>query len=274
MRKIFLIFAFYCLMPCVSHAASVIATINGAPITDTDIMARVKLMNAQGQNYTDNRVRALNNLIDDSVKLKYAENFKIEPTDAEINNEIKRMNLTGLSATEREMAKSAIRADMAWQIVIARTIMPTVSVSPEELAAETADIERAKGLPLEITFIRLLDIPESVAKNLSTPKDCDDAMNIAKNLGGQPQKLTVPQYDLTDDIRARMSGLGTLQWSPRVDDSVLLICGKKKMKDYEKLDEILKRNAMWKKSMFHGDQQLKQLRRKAIVVIMDDKYKI
>lgn len=268
-----MLFAF-CLIPCALNAASVIATINGTPITDADIVARVKLMTAQGHNYTDNRKRALNNIIDDSVKIKYAENFKITPTDDEVNKQLKQMNMTSLSGTEREMAKSAIKADIAWQIVIARTIMPTIAVNKEEIASETAELERAKGLPLEITFIRLLNIPESVAKSLTVPKDCDDAMHIAENLGGAPQKLTAPQYELSDDIRERMAGLDLLKWSSRQDDSVILICNKKRMKDYAQLDNILERNAVWKKAMFQGDQQLKQLRRKAVVVIMDDKYKI
>lgn len=273
MRKIFLLFIL-CLAPYTLNAASVIATINGTPITDADIVARVKLMNAQGHNYTDNRKRALNNLIDDSVKLRYAENFKIAPTDIEVNKQLKQMNLSGLSATEREMAKSAIRADMAWQIIVARTIIPTISVSKDEIANETTEIERAKGLPLEVTFVRLLDIPESVVKSLTTPKDCEDAIRIAENLGGAPQKITAPQYELSEDIRARMSGLGLLKWSTRQDNSIILICNKKKMKDYAQLDEILERNAVWKKAMFQGDQQLKQLRRKAVVVIMDSRYKI
>jgi hypothetical protein len=273
MRKIFL-FLILSLIPYTLNAASVIATINGKPITDADIVARVKLMTAQGHNYTDNRRRALNNIIDDSVKLKYADNFKIVPTDIDVNKQLQQMNLTNLSGTDKEMAKSAVKADIAWQIVIARTIMPTISVSKEETASETAELERAKGLPLEITFIRLINIPESVAKSLTAPKDCDDAMHIAENMGGAPQKLTAPQYELSEDIRARMAGLEPLKWSKRQDDSVILICNKKKMKDYAQLDDILERNAVWKKAMFQGDQQLKQLRRKAVVVIMDDKYKI
>ena len=64
-----------------ARSATVVATVNGAPITDADVTARTKLMVAQGQNFTDNRKRALNNIIDDNVKLKYAENFKVVPSD-------------------------------------------------------------------------------------------------------------------------------------------------------------------------------------------------
>ena len=266
---------------CCRHAdaASVVASVNGAPITDADVTARVKLMAAQGQNSTDNRKRALSNIIDDSVKLKYAENFKVAPSDDDVKKEIKSMSERGLnwstlSATDMEMARSAIRANIAWQIIIARTIVPTISVSTEEIAGEVAELERAQGLPVEITFIRLLNIPESAAKNLLAPKDCDDAVKIAENLGGAPQKLTAPHYELSKDIRERMAGLPELKWSKRVDNSIVLICKKKKMKEYAKLDEMIEQNAIWKKAMFQGDQQLKQLRRKAVIVITDDRYKL
>ena len=40
------------------------------------------------------------------------------------------------------------------------------------------------------------------------------------------------------------------------------------------LDEMIEQNAMFKQAMFIADQQLKQLRRKAVVVINDDRYKL
>ncbi|MDR0967450.1 MAG: SurA N-terminal domain-containing protein [Rickettsiales bacterium] len=271
----FLLFVLsFSLFTNLSFAASVVATINGTPITDADITARVRLMNAQGNNYTDNRKRALNNMIDDSVKLAYAENFKISPEQSAIDAEFKRMNLSDMGGVARDVARNAIRAEMAWQMVIARTIMPTITVTDEEIATEIANMEREQGLPLEITFLRLINIPQNVADNLTKPKNCDDAIKIAESFGGAPQKITAPQYELSADIRTRMAGIETLTWSPVVDDSVILICKKNKMKEYKKLDDLIEQNAKWNKAMFAGDQQLKQLRRRAVVVILDDKYKL
>ena len=58
-----------------AFGASVVATVNGTPITDTDITARTNLMARQGQTSSDNRRVALQNIIDDNVKLEYAKNF-------------------------------------------------------------------------------------------------------------------------------------------------------------------------------------------------------
>ena len=273
MKKILmLIVCCFCALP--AFGATVVATVNGTPVTDTDITARTKLMSRQGNVSTDNRRQALQNIIDDSVKLNYAANFGIKPTDADAAYELKRMNLTGLTESERAMAVSAIKASMAWQVVVARTILPTIDVTRDDVNAMKNDLARDQGLPIEMTIIRLTDIPADVASKLTKPKNCDEAMEMAENMGGIPQKFVAKQYELSPEIRNRVIGLPTLTWSSRVDDSVLLVCNTKKTSEYGKLDDVIKQNAMYKQAMFVADQQLKQLRRKAVVVINDDRYKL
>lgn len=258
----------------VANAATVVATVGGKPITDTDITARTKLMARQGKTSTDNRRQALQNIIDDYVKLNYAANFNVSPSDKDAESELKRMKLGDLSASERAMALSATRANMAWQVIVARTIMPTINISDEDISNEKILLEREHGLPIEMTLVRLIDIPESVAQKLTKPKSCDDAIEMAEKLGGVPQKFSAVEYELATDIRNRVAGLPLLTWSKHMDDSVLLVCKTKKTKEYGKLDEIIKQNATYKQAMFIADQQLKQLRRKAVVVINDDRYKL
>jgi len=273
--KKFVLFIMLAFVGFYAHAATVIATVDGKPVTDTDITARTKLMARQGNTSTDNRRQALQNIIDDSVKLNYAAKFNAVPSDKDVDSELKRMDLGDLSASEREMARSAVRANIAWQVIVARTIMPTVDVSDEDIKNEKTTLEREHGLPIEMTMVRLFSVPDDVIKKLSAPKSCDDAMNIATRLGGAPQKFTAVQYELASDIRERIAGLKKLTWSkPTADGSVFLICDTKKTKEYGKLDNIIKQNAIYKQSMFIADQQLKQLRRRAVVIINDDRYKI
>ena len=257
-----------------AFGASVVASVNGTPITDADITARTKLMARQGNTSTDNRRVALQNIIDDSVKINYASNFGIKPNDNDVVDELKRIGMADLSGLEREMALSAIRANIAWQIVVARTIVPTVDVTKEDVENMKNDLAREQGLPIEMTIVRLIDIPNDVAEKLSKPKNCDDAVKMAEDLGGVPQKFTAVQYELSEDIRNRVVGLPKLTWSSRVDGSMLLVCDSKKTKEYGKLDDMIKQNATYKQALFIADQQLKQLRRKAVVVINDDKYKL
>lgn len=265
-------FTLFCTAP--AFGASLVATINGTPITDTDVTARTKLMARQGQTSTDNRRVALQNIIDDNLKLAYAANFNAVPDDKIVNDELKKMNLGDISASEKEMARNALRADIAWQIVVARTVLPTVDISKEDINAERINLAREQGLPIEMTIVRLTDIPAEVASKLTKPKSCDDAIRIAENLGGVPQKFTALQYELSTDIRERVAALPILTWSERKDESVLLVCNTKKTEEYKNLDEIIKQNTTYKQAMFLADQQLKQLRRKAVIVINDDRYKL
>lgn len=253
---------------------TVVASINGSPITDTDITARTKLMARQGKTSVDNRRIALQNIIDDNIKLSYAKNFNALPDDKTVDAELKKLNMDDMTQLEREMAKNALRAEIAWQIIIGRTVLPTVSVSAEDIANERADLAKQHGLPLETTLVRLVDIPKEVASQLTKPRSCDDAMKIARNLGGNPQKFTAIQYELSSDIRERIANLPLLSWSTHQDDTVLLVCETKKTDEYKNLDEIIKQNATFKHAMFLADQQLKQLRRKAVIIINDDRYKL
>lgn len=257
-----------------AFAASLVATVNGTPITDTDITARTKLMARQGKTSTDNRRVALQNIIDDNLKLAYAANFNVVPDDKIINEELKKMKLDDINASEKEMAKNALRAEIAWQIIVARTVLPTVDISDDDIHTERINIAREQGLPIEMTIVRLTDIPEDIANKLSKPKSCDDAVKIAESFGGAPQKFTALQYELSADIRERVADLPLMTWSKRQDNSVLLICDTKKTSEYKNLDEIIKQNTTYKQAMFLADQQLKQLRRKAVIVINDDRYKL
>ncbi len=274
MHKLWAMFMMSGLVCAPAFGASVVATISGVPITDTDITARTKLMARQGKTPADNRRVALQSIIDDHIKLEYAKNFNAVPDDKTVDGELKKMNLGDMSASEREMARSAIRADIAWQIVVARTVLPTVDVSAEDIKNEKNNIAREQGLPIEMTIVRLVDIPEDVAKKLTPPKSCDDAIKMAEDLGGAPQTFTALQYELSADIRNRVATLPNLVWSPRADDSVLLVCKSQKTAEYGKLDELIKQNTEFKQAMFIADQQLKQLRRKAVIVINDDRYKL
>lgn len=272
MKKLLAILS--CMLMLPAYGATVVANVNGKPITDTDVTARTTLMAKQGKTATDNRRQALQGIIDDSVKLAYASNFGAVPDDKDVETELKKMNLGELTQSEKAMALSALKSDIAWQMVVARTIVPTIDVTKDDILAEKKTLAIQHGLPVEMTLVRLTDIPEDIAKKLTKPKSCDAAVKMAEDLGGVPQKFTAMQYELAEDIRERVAGLEKLTWSERVDGTMLLVCNEKKTKEYGKLDDIIKQNAIFKAAMFRADQQLKQLRRKAVIVINDSRYKL
>ncbi len=274
MKKISIFFLALILNMSIANSATVVATVNGNPITDTDITARTELMTKQGNVSATNRRSAFQNIVDDYVKLDYANNFGVKPTDKDADKELKKMNLGDMTETMRVMARLAIRSDMAWGAVMSRMVVPTIEVSEEDIQSERNDLIRERGLPIEMTIVRLINIPENVAKKLTKPKDCGNAIKMAEDLGGAPQKFTAIQYELSDEIRNRIATLPLLTWSDIQDNSVILICSERKTDEYKNLDDIIKQNAIFRKASFVADQQLKQLRRKAVIIINDDRYKL
>lgn len=274
MKNFYIGFTFVLLFCGFANGASVVATVNGNPVTDTDITARTELMARQGKTSAINRRQAFQNIIDDYIKLNYASNFGVKITDDNADKELKRLNLGVMNETMKSVARVAIRSDIAWQVVMAKTIIPTIEVSDSDITAEKTDLIRERGLPVEITLIRLLDIPDDIVKKLGKPKSCDDAIKQAEKFGGMPQTITAMQYELSDDIRHRIAKLPLLTWSQKEDNSVLLVCKETKSDEYKNIDKIIKQNAIFKKASAIADQNLKQLRRKAVIIINDDRYKL
>ena len=274
MKKIICIFTLLFASIQSAHSTTVIGTINGKPITDSDITARTELMARQGKTSTTNRKQAFQNIIDDYIKLDYAANYGVKPTDKDADKELKNMNIGELTETMRSMARLAVRADIAWNVIMAKTIVPDIEISQSDINEEKNTIAREHGLPIEVTLLRLIDIPMDISKKLTPPKNCEAAEKMVEDLGGYPQKITAQQYELSMDVRERIAGLPLLTWSKNENNTVFLICSEKKGKEYKNLDEIIKQNATYKKATFAADQQLKQLRRKAVIIINDDRYKL
>ena len=157
------------------------------------------------------------------------------------------------------------QATLAWQLVIMRTIIPTISVGDKEIQTELDDVERKQGLPIKMTLLRLIDVPKDIYAKFSQPKSCDEAEKEVHSLGGDPQKITANDYELSQDIRDELIGLPTLTWSSLKDGNTILVCDREKTSEWGKLDEIVRQNAIYKRALFQADQLLKQLKRKAII---------
>ena len=135
-----------------------------------------------------------------------------------------------------------------------------------DIASEKSDLIRERGLPIEITMVRLTDIPNDIAKKLSKPKNCDSAMKMAEDLGGYPQKITALQYELSDDMRQRIADLPILTWSNVVDNSVVLVCKETKTKEYkEKSYNTKKQNKQGHNTEIHQVPNLISPYRKKVV---------
>jgi hypothetical protein len=235
-------------------AVRVVASVNGNPITDTDITERTRIMPSD----LNNREKAKEAIIEDYIKLEYARQLRIEPAEKDVAAAIKEHE-------DNPQLKLFARAATAWQMTIMRVIVPQISVGEKEIERELKDLERERGLPYEMTFIRLVGVPEDIYKKLTKPESCADAESMAERLGGEPQKITAMEYDLAPELREQLAGLADLTWSPLADKKIVLVCQKKKTKEWGRMDEFIRQNAIYKRALFQADQLLKQLRRKATI---------
>ena len=138
--KLFLsIFAFVLLGLNCANAASVIGSVNGKPITDSDITARTELMTRQGKTSTNNRKQAFQNIVDDYIKLDYASNYNVKPNDKDAESELKKMNLGDMTETMHSMALLAVRANIAWNVVMSRTIVPNIETTKADIDQERTE---------------------------------------------------------------------------------------------------------------------------------------
>ncbi len=149
--------------PAPAHAQSesqgVIATVNDQPITAFDISQRLKLMEILGQGSTggNSRKAALNNLIDEVIKISEAKKYSVAATDLQIDKQLDRMaqglktNTAGLKQKleKQGVAVSSLRQFIAAQIGFNRILTGKYAVKaevkPAEIDAKMVEIEKTAG---------------------------------------------------------------------------------------------------------------------------------
>lgn len=125
--------------------AQVVAVANGSPITELDIQQRIKLINASTHK-TPTRQEAINELIDDRIKIAKARTYSIEVTDSEVDNGYqnmaRRQNMTtdqftqllersGISAGA---IKARMRAEIAWNQLVRGKFGSSLQIGESDIA--------------------------------------------------------------------------------------------------------------------------------------------
>ena len=109
-----------------SHAQNAVVVVNGDPITNFDIEQRIKLMALSGGGKAPSRQEALEELINDRVKIKEGKKFNIEMSAAEVDAQYAtmavrlRMNADQLNKVlegrgiRPDTLKARLKADYIW----------------------------------------------------------------------------------------------------------------------------------------------------------------
>lgn len=148
-----LLFVF--VVPATAQESAVIATVNDQPVTSFDIDQRVRLLKILGQTgpALTNRKQVANDLINDVIKIEEAKRFKIDATDREIDERVKRV-ATGLKTDNvglvtklkaQGVAMSAFRqytaAQMAFGRLLSAKYKEKVTVDPAAVDQKMNEIK-------------------------------------------------------------------------------------------------------------------------------------
>jgi peptidyl-prolyl cis-trans isomerase SurA len=143
-------------LPAPAAAQDVIATVNRVPITNFDVSQRIRLAALTERRRLDNR-SALQELIDDQVKLAEARRIGYRVTDEGVDQEFNRMaRAGGQSATqfsdalrragiEPSALRDKLRANAAWQVLLRDQARRGQQVSAEEIDKAAAERARKRG---------------------------------------------------------------------------------------------------------------------------------
>lgn len=128
-------------------AQQIVLLVNGAPITDLDIAHREKFIEMSNHK-KPSRQEAINSLVDETLELKEASRFGLEPSDAEVqssyanvaaNMGVDTEKLTQILATggaSADTLKHRLKAQMAWTGLVRGRFKVSLEVADKDVEAE------------------------------------------------------------------------------------------------------------------------------------------
>ncbi|MET3925860.1 peptidylprolyl isomerase [Devosia sp. 2618] len=178
-----------------SFAQSVRVSVNGTPITDSQIAQRVRLFAIEG-NKTGSR-GATDQLIDEAIQLAEAKRLGITVTNAQIDDALQQIarnmnvskdKLIGLlqqGGVGMDTLRDRLRAAIAWNAVTEQAIMPQVQVSDLQLdqqaASKVQTYQTFDYILKEIIFVGAGSSGRTGQANNYRSKfaGCDSAVNLS-----------------------------------------------------------------------------------------------
>lgn len=176
-------------------AQNVRVTVNGTPITDLQIAARVKLFALEGN--SGGSRGATDQLIDEALQVAEAKRLGITVSNAQIDDALlqiaRNMNVSQdrlvamlqQGGVSTETLKDRLRAAIAWNGITERAIMPQVQISDlaldQQAATQLQDFQTFDYILKEIIFVGAGSSGRSGQANAYRSKfaGCDTAVDVS-----------------------------------------------------------------------------------------------
>jgi peptidyl-prolyl cis-trans isomerase SurA len=293
-----------------AEGQGVVVTVNDVPITSFDVEQRMKLNAILGRtqgNAADQRKRALQNLVDDAVKLAEAKKYNATPNDKMVDAQIEKMakgsntDTNGLAAQlkAKGASLSALRKLVTAQIAFNRLISSLYKVKVEVDAAEIDkkynEIAHDPRLqPITVYEIMEIEMPventgEAMAQQLLVARAADAAqfrngfkgcgsarqaaagiynVQIGKRMQADGRRLPKPLKSALDKV-----GTGGLLGPARNQNGIQLIafCDKKNIAPQMPTRQQIETMLTDKKYDLYEERYMREIRRNAYIEYKDAK---
>jgi peptidyl-prolyl cis-trans isomerase SurA len=276
-------------------AQNVVVIVNGDPITALDVEQRTKFIKLSTQK-TPSRQEVLNELIDESLKVKEGRRWGLELPDADVDsayaNMGERLHKTADQLTQ-DLAKSGvhpntlkarIRAQMVWENLVRGRFSASLQLSDKDvdLAAQTDQEPAEASIDFLIRPILLIVPPGSPpaiyesrrkdAESLrSRFKSCEEGLPAARAVEGTVIRAQVVRSsaEMQPELRKILDAIPVGQLSaPEVTKlgiELFAICGKQDSKS-EGRQKRKARDAIYSKRFEEQSKKyLERLRREALI---------
>jgi peptidyl-prolyl cis-trans isomerase SurA len=134
-------------IPLPARAQQIILLVNGTPITDLDIAHREKFIEMSNHK-KPSRQEAINSLVDETLELKEAARYSLEPTDADVqqsyesvaqNMGVDAQKLTQMltsGGASADTLKHRLKAQIAWTTLVRGRFKVSLEVADKDVEAE------------------------------------------------------------------------------------------------------------------------------------------
>ncbi len=283
-----------CICPPLAQAQSIVATVNGTPITNLDIEQRTKLLHIlhkpAGQDV------ALQSLIDDDVKLDETSKYKIKASDSDIGREISLVAASLKMAPEALLAalraagvpESHIKDHFASAFTF-RSLMQAYHKGVEASETEVrAELAKEGGKAAAGTEYTVHEVVFTIALPLSMEKinnrtraaeqlrarftDCASGLPLARSMDDVAVKDEIRRSakQLTEGIRQLLDKTPTGHLTPPQRSSegieMLAVCNKSASTDDSAARSAIAERILAARIDAEGEKRLQELRSEAVIV--------
>ncbi|MEM9205097.1 MAG: SurA N-terminal domain-containing protein [Pseudomonadota bacterium] len=199
MIRFFVLIAFIAASVGMAQAQSeqrIAVLVNNSAISEFDVRQRMNLMKLAGG--PSGRTAAVNELIEERLKLAEAKRLGISVSDGEINQALGRIaNQTGAGSVSRlqqalgqrgvniRTLGDRFRAEIAWQQVVRQRFRQTIRIREQDvLAAIRAKGEEEEAKTTEFDLMQVTVLIPSNASNSLVSQRRNDAERIRSNISG------------------------------------------------------------------------------------------